>query len=33
MNEILLYIKYTLYKLNKIKIAFENYYLMDTKLF
>ena len=30
-NEILLYIEYTLYKLKKIKIIFENYYLINSK--
>lgn len=32
-NKTLLYIKYALYKLDKAKIAFEKYYLIDPKLF
>lgn len=32
-NEILFYIHHFLYKLEKIKIAFENHYPIDTKLF
>ena len=32
-NETLSYIKHTLYKLDKIKIGFENHHPIDAKLF
>lgn len=32
-NKILFYMKHALYKLDKTKIAFENHYSIDTKLF
>lgn len=32
-NKTLSYIKYTLYRLEKIKIAFEQYRLIDAKLY
>ena len=32
-DETLFYIEHTLYRLNKTKIAFENYYLINIKLF
>lgn len=32
-NETLFYTKHALYRFDKTKIAFENYYLIDIKLF